>query len=182
LAIATPKIKFVSQFFLFLTLPFEKWAGVKQYTELMQHGPQTNLTMLLTTYSGQLTGGHTSRAPTNLIWGTETSCMMEYVEGKARCPLCKPRGIGLHQSKGPSKRPWKNKTLHAEWHQLTTCKLCFNIEQWKTTSCLPSKPCVGWLWDFVITSWCEFLKISTFKQPGIWVSIERLKISAGWKF
>jgi hypothetical protein len=33
-------------------------------------------------------------------------------------------------------------------------------------------------------SWilCEFLKISTFKQPGIWVFIKRLKISADLKF
>jgi len=89
---------------------------------------------------------------TNVIWGNETSCMMEYVEGKARCPLGKPRGIGLYESKGPLKRPWKKETLHAEWHQPTTCTLCFNIEQWKTTSCLPSKPRVQWFLDFVITS------------------------------
>jgi hypothetical protein len=77
-----------------------------------------------------------------------------------------------YQSKGPRKRPSKKETLLAEWHQPTTCKLCFNIEQWKTTSCLPSKPCVGWFLDFVITSWSEFLKIFTFKQPGFWVFIK----------
>jgi len=88
------------------------------------------------------------------------------MEWKARCPLGKPRGIGLHQSKGPCKRPWKEETLPAEWHQPTTSKLCFNIEQWKRASCLPSKPCVGWFLDFVITSWSEFLKIFTFKAFG----------------
>ncbi len=96
----------------------------------------------------------------------ETSCMMEYAEWRARCPLGKPRGIGLYQSKGPSKRPWKEETLRADWHQPTTRKLCFNIQQWKTTSCLPYKPCVGWFLDFVITSWSEFLKIFTFKVLG----------------
>jgi hypothetical protein len=101
-------------------------------------------------HDGVCGGG--SRALTNLIWGKETSCMMEYVEGKAQCPLGKPRGIGLYESKGPRKRLWKDETLHAEWHQPTTRKLCFNIEQWKTTSCLPSKPYVGFFLDFVITS------------------------------
>jgi hypothetical protein len=88
---------------------------------------------------------------------------MEYVGWRARCPLGKPRGIGLYQSKGPCKRPWKEETLRADWHQPTKRKLCFNIQQWKTTSCLPYKPCVGWFLDFVITSWSEFLKIFTFK-------------------
>jgi hypothetical protein len=88
---------------------------------------------------------------------------MQYVDWKARCPLGKPRGIGLYQSKGPRKGPWKQETLRAEWHQPTTS---VSIEQWKTTSCLPSKPCVGWFLDFVITSWSEFLKIFTFKAFG----------------
>jgi len=38
---------------------------------------------------------------------------------------------------------------------------------------MPFKPCVGCFLDFVITSWSEFLKISTFKQLGIWVFIKR---------
>jgi len=94
--------------------------------------------------------GGGSCAATNLIWGNETSYVMEYVEGKAQCPLGKPPGIGLYESKGPRKRLWKDETLRAEWHQ-PTCKLCFNIEQWKTTSCLPPKPYVGFFLDFVIT-------------------------------
>jgi len=67
---------------------------------------------------------------------------------------------------GPTQKPSKDETLCAEGHQPTTCKLCLNIEQWKTTSCLPSKQCVGWFLDFVITSWSEFLKIFTFKALG----------------
>jgi len=71
---------------------------------------------------------------------------------------------------GPTQKPSKDETLCAEGHQPTTCKLCLNIEQWKTTSCLPSKQCVGWFLDFVITSWSEFLKFFTFKALGhpIW--------------
>ncbi len=60
-------------------------------------------------HDGVCGGG--SRAPTNLIWGNETSCMMEYVEGKARCPLGKPRDIGLYQSKGPCKKAPKGWNL-----------------------------------------------------------------------
>jgi hypothetical protein len=102
--------------------------------------------------------------------------------GKLGAPWVTPEVLGFTWARAHAKGPEKGKPCMLSDTSQQHANLCFNIEQWKTTSCLPSKPCIGWLLDFVITSWCEFLKISTFKQPGIWVFIKRLKISAGSKF
>jgi hypothetical protein len=102
--------------------------------------------------------------------------------GKLGAPWVTPQVLGFTWARAHAKGPEKGKPCMLRDTSQQHANLCFNIEQWKTTSCLPSKPCIGWLLDFVITSWCEFLKFSTFKQPGIWVFIKRLKISAGSKF
>jgi hypothetical protein len=90
--------------------------------------------------------------------------------GRPGAPWVNPEVLGFTRARAHAKGPQRRKPCVLS--DTSQQKANFvSIEQWKTTSCLPSKPCVGWFLDFVITSWSEFLKIFTFKALSQGVSL-----------